>query len=252
MIRGERPDIDVVTARALEALRRQPLAVFLAELAASGCKIRSARGNTSGDVIDLLEQVRVQTGVSKQELSRRSGVSRGHIIALLGDGANPTLQTIVRLAIGLGFPLEVVCQAGSDLDDGKVEDESLSRMDEAPPASEGAAWGQVGTFGATMAGATLLPQLSGDPRAAFIGCGVLGAASLGVAVFVEDPAVRRASGLVAAGLLTGAAIGGLVGLVRAHRSAQQQGVLAPARIRVNSPTRHATGDAAARRLLPDV
>ncbi|WAS95023.1 helix-turn-helix domain-containing protein [Nannocystis punicea] len=223
MIRGERPDIDVVTARALEALRRQPLAVLLAELAASNCKIRGARGNTSGDVLDLLEQVRVQTGVSKQELSRRSGVSRGHIIALLGDSANPTLETIVRLAIGLGFPLEVVSQTESNLDDGKVEDELQTGMDEASPASEGAAWKQVGAFGVTMAGATLLPQLFRDPRAAVFGCGVLGAASLGVAVLVEDPAVRRASGLVAAGLLTGAAIGGLVGLVLARRSAQQQG-----------------------------
>ncbi|WAS91925.1 helix-turn-helix domain-containing protein [Nannocystis punicea] len=222
VIRGERLDIDMVTARMLEGLRRQPLAVFLAELEASKCKLRGARGNTLVDVIDLLEQVRVQTGVSKQELSRRSGVSRGHIIALLGDDANPMLETIVRLAIGLDFPLEVVSQSASNLDDIKVEEGSQGHS-ETSLGDEGAAWGQVGTFGATMAGSALLPQLFGDSRAASIGCGVLGAASLGIAVFAADPALRRASGLVAAGLLTGAALGGIVSLVRSHRGTKPQG-----------------------------
>jgi len=61
------------------------------------------------------------------------------------------------------------------------------------------------------------------PGAASIACGALGAASLGVAVFATDPTIRRASGIVAIGLLAGAAVGGIVTLIRSHRGAQNQG-----------------------------
>lgn len=231
VMQGQLLDIDAITRRELEDLGRRPLIVFLAELALSNCKIRGARGNRPEDVLELLEQVRLQSGISRQEWSQRSHVSRGHILELLGERPNPRLETVVRLALGLDFPLEIVSQQSHVVDDAQVEPPTTHKerasatnsFEEQRTSAPESPWGPIGAFGASMAGATLLPQLFKHSGAASIGCGALGAASLGVAVFATDPTIRRASGIVAIGLLAGAAVGGIVTLIRSHRGAQNQG-----------------------------
>ena len=231
VMRGQILDVDAITRQQLETYGKRPLIVFLAELTLANCKIRGTRGNRPEDVLELLEQVRIQKRISRQEWSQRSLVSRAHILELLRANPNPKLVTVVRLAIGLDFPLEIVSQSAESLDDVQVEPptthEAHTAANDSPSEQRteatGSPWGPIGAFGASMAGATLIPQMFRHPGAASIGCGALGAASLGVAVLATDPAVRRASGIVAVGLLAGAAVGGLVTLVRSHRSAQAQG-----------------------------
>lgn len=120
IITGDRLRLDVIERREMEALSRRPLADFLAELAAARLKIRGARGNEIRDVLDLLASVMTQNGVSKAELARRSLVSRGHIINLFKDGGDPrpTMETTVRIAVALEYPLSVVAHDnhGDDAD----------------------------------------------------------------------------------------------------------------------------------------
>lgn len=112
LITGDSPRLDAIDRREMENLRRRPLASFLAELDAARLKIRGAGGNDVGDVLDLLASVMTQSDISKAELSRRSGVSRSHIIELFREGADPrpTIETTLRLAVGLEYPLAVVAR----------------------------------------------------------------------------------------------------------------------------------------------
>lgn len=57
LITGNRPRLDVIDTRAMEALRRRPLPEFLAELDAAELQLRGARGNEVGDVLDLLASI---------------------------------------------------------------------------------------------------------------------------------------------------------------------------------------------------
>ncbi|MCB9754488.1 MAG: helix-turn-helix transcriptional regulator [Myxococcales bacterium] len=119
---GEHDEIDEIDSREVSALRRVPLQVILLMLEAGRRKIRGARGNTPRDVIDLLDQVRRQLSVSKLELARRSGVSRGHITDMIkSSDPRPTLETVVRLAVGLDYALEVISiESDDDYDDAEI------------------------------------------------------------------------------------------------------------------------------------
>lgn len=109
MITGLEGDFDVIDRRELDAARKQPLATFLRELEIEGLKLRGALGNRVEDVLDLFEAVRTQSEISKSALAQRSGISRGHIGELLrGGSGRPTLDTAIRLAVALDYPLEVV------------------------------------------------------------------------------------------------------------------------------------------------
>lgn len=109
MITGLEGDFDVIDRRELDAARKQPLASLLSVLERAGLKIRGARGNRVEDVLDLFEAVRTQSEISKSALAQRSGISRGHIGELLRGGApRPTLDTAIRLAVALDYPLAVV------------------------------------------------------------------------------------------------------------------------------------------------
>jgi transcriptional regulator with XRE-family HTH domain len=150
---GDRLRLDAIERREMEALRRRPLADFLAELAAARLKIRGARGNEIRDVLDLLASVMTQYGVSKAELARRSLISRGHIGNLFKDGGDPrpTMETTVRIAVALEYPLSVVAHdnRGDDADVSpprssspqpkKSASDSSSRTAEPTPASPRAA-----------------------------------------------------------------------------------------------------------------
>lgn len=109
LITGRGADFDVIDRREIEAARKRPLADLLAELEREGLKIRGTRGNRVEEVLDLFEAVRTQTDVSKAALAQRSGISRGHLSELFGGRApRPTLDTAVRLAVALDYPLAIV------------------------------------------------------------------------------------------------------------------------------------------------
>lgn len=194
-ISGERLEVDVIDARELEALRRQPLRDWLGGVANSGCRIRGARGMTPRDVIELLEQVRNQLGLSKQELALRSGVSRGHLGTLLtAADPNPNLETVVRLALGLGFALEIV-----DRDD--------AEFDDAEPSFAGADASRE-TDDTRAARASVLGAL---------GASLLGATGIGVGLCAKSPGLRRGSLLVGASLFAAALAAGAMRVFRGRR-----------------------------------
>jgi transcriptional regulator with XRE-family HTH domain len=122
LITGVRPRLDAIDTRAMEALRRRPFAEFLADLDEDGLQLRGARSNRVADILDLFATIKAQLELSTVELSRRSGVSRGHIQELLTRrraDVRPSLETIVRLAVGLEYPLFIVAQ-GKPSDDADV------------------------------------------------------------------------------------------------------------------------------------
>lgn len=54
---------------------------------------------TSGDIMKiLLYQVRTERGLSAKELSRRSGISRTHILRIENEWSNQTLRCLCKLA----------------------------------------------------------------------------------------------------------------------------------------------------------
>ncbi len=194
-ISGERLEVDVIDARELEALRRQPLRDWLGGVANSGCRIRGARGMRPRDVIELLEQVRNQLGLSKQELALRSGVSRGHLGTLLtAVDPNPNLETVVRLALGLGFALEVVDREEADFDDA----EPAFAGDEALRGTGGEGAARVNMFRT-------------------LGASLLGATSIGVGLVAKSPGLRRGSLLVGASLFAGTLVAGVVRVLQGRR-----------------------------------
>lgn len=156
LITGDIPRLDAIDRRAMEDLRRRSLASFLAELDAARLKIRGAGGNEVGDVLELLASVMTQSDISRTELSRRSGVSRGHIVEIFREGAEPrpTIETILRLAVGLEYPLAVVARdnLGDDVD---VSVEGERRSERA--YRDGFIWGAV--VGAGTAAASILVVL---------------------------------------------------------------------------------------------
>lgn len=52
-----------------------------------------------------IRQTRTQKGITLQELSERSGLSKGFICQLENDKASPSLQALERLSTGLGIPI---------------------------------------------------------------------------------------------------------------------------------------------------
>ncbi len=52
-----------------------------------------------------IRQTRNQKGITLQELSDRSGLSKGFICQLENDKASPSLQALERLSAGLGVPI---------------------------------------------------------------------------------------------------------------------------------------------------
>jgi transcriptional regulator with XRE-family HTH domain len=59
------------------------------------------------DVTEVLTQAMAASGVTRAELARRLGSTRGHITQLLAGGRNVTLGTIAEIANALGCTVEV-------------------------------------------------------------------------------------------------------------------------------------------------
>ena len=205
VVTGAQIEFDAIDQRAIRAALRQPLYMWLLKLAQAGYRIRGTRGNSPREVIDLIEQVRVGVGMTKQELARRSGVSRGHVQELLADqDPRPLVETIVRLAVGLGFPLEIVGVQEARLDDA---DPVTPGRDEAAPGPEGPAWQQAGAFSASMFGGSVLPLLLGGRGVAYAGLGLLGGATIGLALHHREQPRRQMACFAGAGLIAAAVFG---------------------------------------------
>jgi len=211
-VSGAPVEFDVIDQRAIRAALRQPLDAWLLKLSLAGCKIRGTRGNMPRDLIDLIESVRVGLQMSKQELARRSGVSRGHVQELLADPEpRPHVETVVRLAVGLDFPLEVIGIREDRLDDA---DPAMPGHEGATRRTEGSGWQQATTFGTTMFGGSVLPMLFGGQRAAYAGLGLIGAATIGIGLrHLEAPRPRETACFIGAGLVAAA----VFGLIRGAR-----------------------------------
>ena len=205
VVAGPRIQLDAVDEPAVEVLRREPLHAWLLRIARAGCKVRGARGNSVREVIELLAQVHSQSGISQVELARRAGISRGRLGELFGPTeTRPLMETIVRIAVGLNFPLEVVAQ-GEHLDDGPAP--------ESPSASTSGAsdWQQAGTFAACMLGGALVPSRGSGVLIA--GCGLVGAMLIGYGLAMQER--QRRERLLFAG--AGVSAGTLLAAVIRHR-----------------------------------
>lgn len=207
-VAGAPVEFDVIDQRAIKAVLRQPLETWLLKLSLSGCKIRGTKGNLPRDVLALIEAVRVGMDMSKQELARRSGVSRGHVHELLADpDPRPHVETVVRLAVGLDHVLEVVGIKEDRLDDA---DPVMPRSESSATRPETSGWRHATTFSGTMFGGSVLPMLLGGHPAAYAGLGLVGAATVGVgARYIDEPRHRETAYFIGAGLI-GAAVFGLI------------------------------------------
>lgn len=206
VVSGTRIEYDYVDRRMIQDVLRQPLHMLLLKLASAGCRIRGSTGNSPREVIELIEKVRTGMGMSKAELSWRSGVSRGHVNELLNKpDPRPLVETVVRLAVGLGFPLEVVSVKNAPLDDADpVTTEAPSPTD--PPKTDEDT------------------PTSGWHQAGSVGAGFVGAATVAVsAFFVGNPGRRKIMYFIGASIVAGAVTASVLEHVRARRAARGGG-----------------------------
>lgn len=78
-------------------------------------------------IADLIQQHRDQTGDSYQVIARRTGISKASIgLLAVGTQQTPRLDTVKKLAAGLGLPIAVV-QAAADVTAGIERPDVLER-----------------------------------------------------------------------------------------------------------------------------
>lgn len=58
-------------------------------------------------IIQAMIDARKETGLTQQELAKRTGIAQADISKLERGNANPSLKTLKRLAAGLGCTLKV-------------------------------------------------------------------------------------------------------------------------------------------------
>ena len=58
-------------------------------------------------IIQAMIDARKSTGITQQQLSERTGIAQADISKLENGGANPSLKTMQRLAVGMGMQLKV-------------------------------------------------------------------------------------------------------------------------------------------------
>lgn len=209
VVTGPRARLDGIDEKTVESLRREPVHAWLLRLARAGCKVRGARGNSVREVLDLLDDVMNQMGVTTQELARRSGVSRQRLTELFGPKeSRPMLETIVRIAVGLNFPLEVVAEGEERLDDAPTP--------ETPPTPDGSAGTtaesdsrNTAAFATAMLGSSLIPLLGKGGTMVYVGAGLAGAAVVGLGFTLERPPTRNAAFFIGAGIFAGTLVAGL-------------------------------------------
>lgn len=109
IISGDRLEVDAIETAELEALRRSSLESVLETLEDDGLRLFDPALTTPRDVLAHLERSREAQDLSKSALAARAGLSRGHLGELLAaERPRPTLDTVLRLALALEEPLELV------------------------------------------------------------------------------------------------------------------------------------------------
>lgn len=217
VVMGPRAKLDAIDEKAVASLRREPLHAWLLRLAEARCKLRGTRGNSVREVLHLLEQMMNQIGVTKQELARRSGVSRQRLTELFGPiESRPLLETIVRIAVGLDFPLEIIAEDEEDLDDGPATETTP------PPGSSEGVRGEpdlhnAGVVGAAVVGSSLVPVVT-RKCGAYVGVGLAGAGVVGLGFVFKRRSLRHAAFFIGAGICAGALAAGLTQAGQAQRA----------------------------------
>lgn len=58
-------------------------------------------------IIQAIIDARIKSGLTKKELSERTGIAQGDISKMENGNSNPSLRTLQRLASGMGMKLKV-------------------------------------------------------------------------------------------------------------------------------------------------
>jgi transcriptional regulator with XRE-family HTH domain len=66
-----------------------------------------------------IAEARRQAGLTQDELAHRSKLNRTHMSKLEQNGSRPSFDTIIKLSIGLGMPLDKLAKALDDEDNFK-------------------------------------------------------------------------------------------------------------------------------------
>lgn len=59
------------------------------------------------EIIKALTEARIEAGLTQKELSKRSGIAQGDISKIENGIANPTIETLFRLASAMGKKIRI-------------------------------------------------------------------------------------------------------------------------------------------------
>ena len=82
---------------------------YLKETLAKDPKLRNEYQNLEPEfsVIQAIIDARVSSGMSQQELSKKTGIAQGDISKIERGNGNPSVKTLQRLAAGMGKKLKI-------------------------------------------------------------------------------------------------------------------------------------------------
>ena len=82
---------------------------YLKETLAKDPELRNEYQNLEPDfsVIQAIIDARVSSGMSQQELSKKTGIAQGDISKIERGNGNPSVKTLQRLAAGMGKKLKI-------------------------------------------------------------------------------------------------------------------------------------------------
>ena len=217
-VRGRGVGLGEAQKRAVRERARLPLLALLEIMSAEGVKLRGARDNTPRAVVDLLEGDRRQKEISVRQLAIDAKLSRGNLSELLRAAEpNPTIETVVRIAVAIGLDLETVplderaAQATASSD--RMGPGFVQRvLDPEPPIPVVAesrslsAPAAATTVAVSLSAGVLLPAATGFHWLALITSAALGTAAVGCGLSMDHHDERRDALVYSgAGLLGGTA-----------------------------------------------
>lgn len=82
---------------------------YLKETLAKDPELRNEYQNLEPEfsVIQAIIDARVSSGMSQQELSKKTGIAQGDISKIERGNGNPSVKTLQRLAAGMGKKLKI-------------------------------------------------------------------------------------------------------------------------------------------------
>ena len=219
-VRGRGVGLGEAQKRAVRERARLPLLALLEIMGAEGVKLRGARDNTPRAVVDLLEGDRRQKEISVRQLAIDAKLSRGNLSELLRAAEpNPTIETVVRIAVAIGLDLETVPLVEDErATQGTVSSDRMGPgfiqrvLDPEPPAlvtTESrslSAPAAATTVAVSLSAGVLLPAATGFHWLALVTSAALGTAAVGCGLSMDHHDERRDALVYSgAGLLGGTA-----------------------------------------------